>query len=80
MTTDDLPMINPSAEDLWHRLEGHRAARREPRTISMSPETWERLSDHALALRVSETELLFDKVPVRLYQGQLGVAIAYTQR
>jgi transcriptional regulator with XRE-family HTH domain len=79
-TIDDDPSASaPSAEYLYRRLAAMREGRRQPLTISMSPEAWSGLEGSAFALKTSEYGLLFDKVPVRLWPNQLGVSIAFEQ-
>jgi hypothetical protein len=79
MKTEDLPLIDPSDADLVARLKVLRDAGFSVSTMSMSPETWGKLSASALALEAHRGGPLFDKVPVKFHEGQIGVAIAYSR-
>lgn len=73
----DQPGLNPSLADVVARLAIHRAAGRRPRSLSMSPETWDRLRASPAGSRLcqDDADRRLDGVRVRLVDGCLGVGI-----
>ena len=83
MTIAPPPHLNPTISDLVDRIMRHREGRRTPTSMAMSPETWERLKAEPHGDRICSEfgeDRRFDEIPVRLFEGCLGVGIAYDQR
>lgn len=74
------PLLNPTTTDLLARISRLMSGGRMPTGMAMSPETWERLKAEPDQQYCTETEdqvRHFSRILVHLYEGALGVGIAY---